>query len=308
MFGGSKFVGRAVVNRLVSEGHDVYVLNRGNNPTPDGSQQLIADRNNFGDLSKVLGNRDFDTVYDISAYTPEQTRLAINCLEGKTKHYLHISSASVYLESGEYPLTEDSPTGFNELWGDYGKEKYLCEQELLKSFQDHNFPMTIFRPFYIYGPGNNLDRESYIFRRILNRATVIIPGMGRPLIQFGHVNDLVDALLYVTGKSKAFGEIYNIGDSRAFSMQGWVETCGAVVGIEPKIKLVEAQTVGYSSRQWFPFRDVHLFGSSTKIYKHFGIASKFSLLEGLRDTFEKTKRQDLMEFTLASIEQSIEEM
>ena len=29
-----RFVGRAVVNRLVAEGNEVYVLNRGNHPTP----------------------------------------------------------------------------------------------------------------------------------------------------------------------------------------------------------------------------------------------------------------------------------
>jgi len=54
VFGGSVFVGKAIVNRLVNDGHEVYILNRGNHTTPPGANQFIADRNNFEQVNKVL--------------------------------------------------------------------------------------------------------------------------------------------------------------------------------------------------------------------------------------------------------------
>ncbi len=306
VLGGGRFVGRAIANRLVAEGNEVYVLNRGNHPTPKGCKQLIADRNDPDQLAAALNSLQFDYVYDISAYTPKQTLLAIQLLTGRVKHFLHISSAAVYQDTEEFPLTETSPAGFNKFWGEYGIEKYRCEQELLKSFREDGFPVTIFRPFYIYGPGNHLDRESYVFRRLLNHAPIILPGMGRPIIQFGHIDDLVDTLMYLTGKPESFGEIYNVTGEEAVTMQGWVKKCAEVIGVTPQIILVEVKEVGYTSKEWFPFRDIHFFGSINKLNRQFEIRPRYSLLEGLKQTLKKSSIENLQQsFALSEAERDI---
>lgn len=306
VLGGGRFVGRAIAKRLVAEGNEVYVLNRGNHPTPKGCKQLIADRNDPDQLAAALEGLQFDFVYDSSAYTPQQTRLAIQCLVGRVKHFLHISTAAVYQDTEEFPLTESSPAGFNKFWGEYGIEKYRCEQELLKSFREDGFPVTIFRPFYIYGPGNNLDRETYVFRRLLNNAPIILPGMGRSVIQFGHIDDLVDTLIDLTGKPESFGEIYNVTGEEAVTMQGWVKKCAEVIGVTPQIFLVEAKEVGYTPKEWFPFRDIHFFGSIQKLSQQFGLRPRYSLLEGLQQTLEKTSKEYLKQsFTPSEVELDI---
>ncbi|TCP60606.1 NAD-dependent epimerase/dehydratase family protein [Baia soyae] len=141
VFGGSVFVGRAIAEGFVRGGNQVYVLNRGNGANPDGCIHLRADRNDADQVARALSGLSFDIVVDASAYEPFQTRLAIQCLLGRVGHFIHISSAAVYQQTEEYPLTEESPIGVNKLWGDYGKGKYLCEQELQKSFQEDGFPM-----------------------------------------------------------------------------------------------------------------------------------------------------------------------
>lgn len=162
VFGGSVFVGETIARKLIENGHNVSVLTRGNHPIPEGCIHLKADRNDDNQLKSVLKNHFFDFVIDISAYKPNQTKLAATYLNGKTHHYIHISSATVYLCSEKFPLLESSPTGLNPVWGDSGAGKYLCEQELIKQHKENDLPITIFRPFYIYGPNNNHEREIYI--------------------------------------------------------------------------------------------------------------------------------------------------
>ncbi len=306
VFGGTQFVGKAMAKRLIREGHEVYVLNRGTREAPQGSKALIVDRNNINELSAVLYSKTFDYVYDISAYTPEQTRNAIQLLKGKTKHFIHISSASVYLATDDYPLDETSKTGINPIWGDYGANKYLCEQELMKEYTQSKFPCTIVRPFYIYGPGNNLDRETYIFKRLLNNSPIIIPGKGENVIQFGHIDDLGETLIRMSGNSKSFGQIYNVGDGSSISLEGWVKTCAQIIGVEPSIVLVDAKETGYLSREWFPFRDVSLYGSTEKLLNDFGANQKFSLFEGLKQTFTHLSKEELIDsYTMSNVEKDI---
>lgn len=295
VFGGNAFVGKSVASRLVQEGYQVYVLNRGNHPNPEGCIHIHADRNNLKEMTQVLEGLIFDAVFDITAYTPEQTRIAIDCLEGKTQHFIHLSSATVYMPTDEYPITEESAVGSNPIWGDYGTQKFGCEQELLRSYQTRNFPMTIFRPFYIYGPGNNHEREMYVFRRLLQGKPIILPGNGRPIIQFGHIDDLVDALLASMLQEKTYGQIYNIAENQYVTLKGWVEACAEAVGVKAQILLVEAADYGYKSRDWFPFRDIHLFGSCNKVKMQLGVEPKFKLVEGLLYTYRHLDKANLLE-------------
>lgn len=304
VFGGNVFVGKALVNRLVSDGHEVYVLNRGNHPTPEGAHQITVDRNNPIELRKILLHHSFDVVYDGSAYKEKQTEFVLENFINSTKHFIHISSAAVYKKTTLFPLTEKHPRGLNDDWGDYSTQKYLCEELLFSAWEDNNFPVTIFRPMYIYGPNNILDRETYIFKRILQNKPIIIPGMGIPIIQFGHIEDLVDAMVGIMENPESFGRAYNISGKECITLKGWVEACAQVVGIEPEIHLVETHNVGCTARDWFPFRDIHLFCSSDRLKKDLNIEPKYSLIDGLKQAYASLPKEDL----LKPIEPSEEEL
>lgn len=294
ILGGSVFVGRAITKKLIEEGNKVYVLNRGTHPTPSGAIQITADRNIGKEVTDALGDLEFDAVIDGSAYYAEQTKITVDNLINRTGHYIHISSAAVYCNTRQYPVKENHSRGTCKDWGDYSTQKFLCEEELFKSWRERAFPITIFRPFYLYGPGNNLDRESYVFKRLLTKTPIIVPGMGMPIVQLGYIDDLVDVISGVIHNTKSFGQAYNISGESGITLKGWVETCAEAVGITGEIICVEAKEMGCKAREWFPFRDIHLLGSCEKLKNELGFTPKVSLVDGLRIAFESMQKDTLL--------------
>jgi nucleoside-diphosphate-sugar epimerase len=63
VLGGSQFIGRTVVDRLLQGGHTVSILNRGSRKVA-GVEQLVADRGDAHGLNQALAGRTFDGVID----------------------------------------------------------------------------------------------------------------------------------------------------------------------------------------------------------------------------------------------------
>ena len=62
--GGTVFVSRYAAEYFAARGHDVYVLNRGTKPQPEGVTPIVADRH---DLRDRLNSLRFDAVLDVTA-------------------------------------------------------------------------------------------------------------------------------------------------------------------------------------------------------------------------------------------------
>lgn len=294
VLGGSVFVGRAVTRKFLNMGYEVYVLNRGNHENVEGTIPLKADRDRLDEMIEACKGKHFDVVFDGSAYTPLQTKNAIESINKDITHYIHISSASVYMDEHSYPYREDSNRGSCPVWGEYSTNKYLCEELLLKAYKENGFPVTILRPFYLYGIENNLDRESYVFKRLLTNQTIIVPGLGLPLIQFGYIEDLCSAIEVICQSEVSCGKAYNISGDEYVSFTGWIETCAKVLNVEPKIKLVDANAYGLKAREWFPFRDVTMIGDCSLIREELGIQPAYTLEQGLREIAEAIDLEELI--------------
>ena len=173
IMGGNQFVGKEIVKKFLGKDYTVYVLNRGTRKNIEEVIFLKVDRDNFIEMENILKNIDVDIIIDVSAYTEEQVNILHKVMKNKFKQYILISSASVYNNIECTPVNEESQTGENLIWGDYAKNKYLAEKITIENSNLHNFKYTIFRPFYIYGIGNNLDRENYFFSK--NFFTISLP-------------------------------------------------------------------------------------------------------------------------------------
>jgi len=306
VFGGNVFVGKAIAEKLLKMGYTVYVLNRGNRPNPKGTIHLKANRNSLEAVSGVCKGISFNVVVDSSAYTPEQTRIAIQAINHNIKHYIHISSASVYIDENVYPYTENSKRGTCAVWGDYSTNKFLCEELLFKEYNENGFPVTILRPFYLYGPENNLDRESYVIKRLLTKNPIIVPGRGLPLIQFGYIDDLCSAIELICQNNICCGKAYNISGNEYISLKGWVEICAKVLKVDPKIVLADTDSTGYKARDWFPFRDVTLIGNCDRIKRDIGFEPQFTFEQGMKKIVETIDLNRLIDgFEISDIEKSI---
>ena len=97
VLGGTRFLGRGVVDAALADGHEVTLFNRGRtNPgLHPGVERLTGDRD--GGLG-ALGGRTWDAVMDPSGFFPRVVGASTRALAGSAGRYLFVSSISVYAE------------------------------------------------------------------------------------------------------------------------------------------------------------------------------------------------------------------
>ncbi|HWI49386.1 MAG TPA: NAD-dependent epimerase/dehydratase family protein [Rummeliibacillus sp.] len=152
LFGGSEFVGRAYLEKLIAEGYTVDIITRGIKPiTVKGYRNHFkCDRKDEKALAEHLENRSYHYVFDISAYTVEDITPILNVLDRtRLKRYFLMSTGGVYTPTDSV-VTEEGNIGYNKNWGMYGVDKRNVELELIKEQTLANFPILVFRPTYIW--------------------------------------------------------------------------------------------------------------------------------------------------------------
>ncbi|MFF0292899.1 NAD-dependent epimerase/dehydratase family protein [Kitasatospora sp. NPDC004614] len=218
VLGGTRFVGRTLVEAALAEGHQVTLFNRGRT-APDlfpGVEAVIGDRTT--DLS-ALGDRHWDAVVDVAGYEPEVVRRSVTALGGRVGRYVFVSSLSVLAdqatvqdEDGELlVLSEDLPP--HQL---YGARKAACERIVLDAYGDH---ASVVRPGMIVGPHDPTDRFPYWPRRFRRGGRVLLPGDPADAAQFIDVRDVAawtlgcitaqrGGVYNVTGRTLPFGDFF----------------------------------------------------------------------------------------------------
>jgi putative NADH-flavin reductase len=76
VMGGTRFVGRPLVARLLAAGHDLTLFTRGKNPLPENIESVTGDRNDDQALAQLQGRR-FDVIVDSSGRECADTRRVI---------------------------------------------------------------------------------------------------------------------------------------------------------------------------------------------------------------------------------------
>ena len=292
IMGGNQFVGKEIVKNFLEKDYIVYVLNRGTRKNIEGVFFLKADRNNYIETENILKNIEVDIIVDVSAYTEEQVDILQKVMKDRFKQYILISSASVYNSIESAPVNEESETGENLIWGDYAKNKYLAEQKTIENSNLYNFKYTIYRPFYIYGIGNNLDRENYFFSRIKYDLPIYIPSKNN-IIQFGYVEDLALAIESSINNSDFYNQIFNISGDEYVTMSEFIEICAKFINKKTTIKYVDTEKSQIKVRDWFPFREVNLFGDISKL-ENTGFRNTYSLVQGLEKTYKYNDKNNLI--------------
>ncbi|MGF1600631.1 MAG: NAD-dependent epimerase/dehydratase family protein [Thermosynechococcaceae cyanobacterium] len=280
IMGGTRFIGVDLTQILVKQGHEVVLFNRGNKPAPvDGIQQIQGDRKDPAQLQQ-LASESFDAIYDNNGRERSDTEPLAELFKGKIEHFVYMSSAGVYLKGDQMPhLETDAIDPNSRHCGKAETEAYLAEQGL---------PFTSIRPTYIYGPQNYNDLEAWFFDRIVRDRPIPIPGPGCHFTQFGHVNDLAEAMAAVLGNSSAIGQIYNVSGDRYVTFDGLARACAEAVG-KPAPKLIHynPKDFDFGKRKAFPLRPQHFFADIHKAMTDLDWQPKFALISGLKDSFQK---------------------
>ena len=198
IIGGTRFLGRHLVDSALARGHEVTLFNRGKS-NPDlflNIETILGDREH--DLEKLSG-REWDAVIDTCGYFPRIVRLSAQSLERSVGRYVFISSISVYASFSKIGIDENDPVGkiedetFEEITGEsYGPLKALCEKAVQEIYQDR---ALIIRPGLIIGPNDPTDRFTYWPVRIARGGDVLAPQEPDVPIQIVDVRDLAEFII-----------------------------------------------------------------------------------------------------------------
>ena len=215
--GGTGTISTAISRLLIAEGHELYLLNRGNNRNalPECAHSLIADINDEVRINKLLEGLNFDCVADFIAYVPAHLERDYRLFKDKTKQFIFISSASAYQKPlSDYRVSEATPLA-NPYW-QYARDKIACEEYLMKLYREEKFPVTIVRPSYTYCEhavplAVKGDKGSWqVILRMLQGKPVIIQGDGTSLWTMTHADDFAKGFVGLIGNIRALGEAVQI--------------------------------------------------------------------------------------------------
>ena len=154
MIGGTGIISTSVTRRLLEQGWEVTLLNRGQHaaverPFDGNVRQMMADINDEARVAELLGDSIYDAVCDFIVFTPDQAARDVRLFRDHARQYVFISSASAYCKPlPRLPITEDTPLD-NPYWL-YSRNKAACEELLLAEHARTGFPVTIVRPSHTY--------------------------------------------------------------------------------------------------------------------------------------------------------------
>ncbi len=251
MLGGTRFVGRHLVELAAARGHVVTLFNRGkaNADLFPELETIHGDRT--VDLSALRGRR-WDAVIDTCGYVPRHVRLAAQTLADQVDHYTFVSSISVYADFSQPGLNESSPVGtladesVEEITGEsYGPLKALCEQAVEATLPGRVFHL---RPGLIVGPHDPTDRFSWWPMRIAQGGEILAPANPAHPVQFIDVRDLAAWTLQMV-EQKATGVYNATGPAQPLTLGNLLAACQQVGGTQSNFTWVTeefllAQEVG----------------------------------------------------------------
>jgi 2'-hydroxyisoflavone reductase len=196
VLGGTQFIGRHIVEQLHAANHHVTIFNRGQKLTErTAAEHLFGDRDLGASGLTALANGQWDACVDTSGYTPLQVRASTTLLRPRVRHYVYMSTASVYAPGARLPAKESAavlPTmeeSVTEITQDtYGRLKATCEGIVREQFgAEHT---TILRPQIVAGPHDHTGRYAYWVDRVTRGGTMLGPGDGTDPLQVVDVRDL----------------------------------------------------------------------------------------------------------------------
>lgn len=243
VIGGTRFVGRHVVEAALRRGHEVTLLHRTPTELFPGAEHVLADRD--GDLS-ALDGREFDATADMCAYFPRQVHDVVDALGGRLGRYLLISSTSVYAEPAGPGFDESSPTVEAASYDveevtetTYGPLKVACEEAARELLGER---ATIVRPTYVVGPWDHTQRFTHWVRRLSEGGEVLGPGDPGDPIQVIDARDLgrfvVDLL-----EADAAGTFHAVTPEPPYSFGDLLDDIASVVA-------PTGTTVTWVDQQW----------------------------------------------------------
>jgi 2'-hydroxyisoflavone reductase len=243
VLGGTGFIGPHIVSSALARGHTVTLFNRGK--THPGLfpevEKLHGDRD--GHL-EALAHRSWDAVVDPSGFVPRLVKASAELLARSVKHYIFISTISVYAKEDvvnpdeSLPVaTMAEPTPESEaIKANYGALKALCEKAAEAAMPGR---VANLRPVLIIGPGDPTGRFSHWPTRLAEGGEVLAPGDGQTPVQYIDGRDL-GAWIVRLIEDGTVGTMNALGPARRVTMKQVLDECNHALGDKAQLTWVAA--------------------------------------------------------------------
>ena len=304
--GGAGFIGSHLVDRLVADGHEVFVLDNfstgktKNLSAVTGCENFRVTRT---DIRRIPGSlirrlRRIDGVCHLAALTDPQDSInnpaltndvnvagTLTVLESArklgAKRVVFASSAAVYGMIDRFPVREDSSMA---PISPYGASKAASELYCRAFEENYGIETVSLRYFNVYGPrqisGHYSGVISTFAHRILRGEPLTIFGDGTQSRDFVHVNDIVDATIRALKRTT---------QSRVFNIASGTET--TITKLAETMQELEGRRTGLNflpKRLGDPYRGV---ADITKARRELGFHPRTSLRDGLSATLQWYRNQ-----------------
>lgn len=237
VLGGTSWLGGTVASLALQRGHEVTCLARGESGSvPAGATHVRSDRWASGAYNGVV-EREWDAVVDVS-WQPELVRSALSALAERARHWLYVSSISVYADHNTPGADESAAvlepwSGTGEVGREaYGSAKVSCETACRDAVDDER--LLVARAGLIVGYGDRSDRFGYWparFARAADGEEVLAPSSDVRL----QVIDVLDLAGWLVDSAERRGSGTYDATGPCLTFADMAATCADVTGVRPHL-------------------------------------------------------------------------
>jgi len=262
--GGAGFIGSHLIERLLSENHNIICLDNFNDYYDPGIKwkniEKVSQSSNFklieGDilddalLENIFQNNHFDGIVHLAAragvrpsvlqpklYQKVNIRGTLNLLEKANQYHISkfimASSSSVYGNNKKVPFSESDPVD-NPI-SPYAATKKACELIGYTYSTLYNISVSCLRFFTVYGPRQRPDMAIHKFTKLISMDQEIpIYGDGSAKRDFTFITDIINGVISSIERCDGYN-IYNLGESRVVPLMELIGLIEKNIGKKAKI-------------------------------------------------------------------------
>ncbi len=239
--GGAGFIGSNLVDKLIEVGHNVVCVDNESAECHDqfywnnSANNYKIDICNYEDMEAIFKNIDY--VFHVASDARIQPAIlnpkksiennvlgTLNMLElsrkNNVKRFIYSSTSSAYGKKSSIPNIETQPS---DPLTPYSTAKVFGEN-LCRVYNNlYGVETVSFRYFNVYGNRQPLKGQyapviGLFQKQNKNNQALTIVGDGTQRRDFTHISDVVEANILALSMTSGFGEVYNVGYGRNYSI------------------------------------------------------------------------------------------
>jgi nucleoside-diphosphate-sugar epimerase len=180
--GGTRFIGVHLVKNLLAEGHEVTIATRGRTEDMFGGSvdRLILERTDAESISRVLGGKSYDVVYDSQAFSSNEIKYLLDAVMcGK---YIETSTVSVYYPNFKPAMVETDfdPYSYPMKWctrNDFGYDEIKRQAECAMFQAYGHIPCIAVRFPLVIGEDDYTKRLYFYVEHIIKSKPMFIDNL-----------------------------------------------------------------------------------------------------------------------------------